>query len=245
MRARGYSLLYPNLPSSESFATVHSELFEAPEEFLTPNSETPAGDDYPSQPETFTHEIPPFPLPKHLERPLTAASLIHLLPHAGDLPELYSLPLLSHAGTAVTANAAINAAEAFTEDFRTRIGGCASDSEHVLQSRRADDLFCWGDPPEKEKPAWPDLGFLESQTRANPRDPTADGNGDREPARPAMEMPAVGGARARDAFRHSAILWNTAEETAEEREVRMLHEAVVEEERQAEFQKHLERQSKK
>ncbi|MCJ1416095.1 hypothetical protein MMC32_002430 [Xylographa parallela] len=140
MRTRGYTLLYPNFPSSESLATVHNELYQPPEESTPPAS-----------PKEIAESAEPFivnPLlisPKHLphqEQPLLTTPLLTVLPSDGDLPALATLPLLSYFGETLTPWSAKKEASRYANDFRSQIGHCKSGSSNTQTPMKADDLFC-------------------------------------------------------------------------------------------------------
>lgn len=70
MRARGYTLLYPNFPSGrESIASVHYELFQPPEEFSKSKSKSAANDSPipPLDPSETFETNPNAHRPKHIE----------------------------------------------------------------------------------------------------------------------------------------------------------------------------------
>ena len=151
MRARAYTLLYPNIPSSDSIVTVHNELYQLPEEYMVqvqrpppPNGAQPSSD--PQEPFTAdpaTHTPPSTPG----ERPLLSSPLMSILPSAGDLPKLDSLPLLSHTGQLITPADAYMLSTSFATDFKREVGGCNEkrSQKPLLKIWSADDLFCFGD----------------------------------------------------------------------------------------------------
>ena len=142
MRARGYSLLYPNFDFEDTaLATVHSDLFQVPEEFLDKKSKSPST--LPSTDSDFTVDPGAIKSPPNVEKPLLSSSLVSLLPSSGDLPELGNLPLLDFQGETITNEASGILSFVFTNTFRGQMGGCADEKE---QSPRyfnsANDLFC-------------------------------------------------------------------------------------------------------
>ena len=165
MRIRSYSLLYPNLPSSAALATVHNELYHPPEEFTTSHSTTP--DNSPPPPQNindpFTANPAPQPPPPDSAPPLLTTPLLTILPNAGDLPSLSSLPMLSYAGDPLTLPSGLNLARSFRKEFRRDIGGCKDKDKDKIKNKNgkqhtsptpprpltADDLFCF-DTHEEE-----------------------------------------------------------------------------------------------
>ncbi|MCJ1381145.1 hypothetical protein MMC17_004254 [Xylographa soralifera] len=140
MRTRGYTLLYPNLPSPESLATVHNELYQPPEGTtpLAPSKATAdSADPFIVNPLLTSLEHLP-----HQERPLLTTPLLTMLPSDGDLPALASLPLLSYFGEALTPWSAKKEAARFANDFRSQIGHCTSGNSYTILPMKADDLFC-------------------------------------------------------------------------------------------------------
>jgi len=158
MRARGYTMLYPNYASTSSnaFAAVHTELYQPPEEYPRDRRKSPAAPDPPPDidpPNPFTADPATESLtPPHSSEPdLLTTSLLSILPRPGDLPPLSSLPLLSHDGTPITFSTHEDLASDFTSTLRREIGGCAfingkMDPEPPVYVRSADDLFCNLDP---------------------------------------------------------------------------------------------------
>ena len=141
MRARGYSLLYPNFPSEDlALATVHSDLYNVPEEYTDkkPRSSSPL----PSTDSDFTAD-PATAKPPKDEKVLLKSNLVALLPSAGDLPELANLPLLNYNGENITAEQSGISSFVFSNTFRTQTGGCTSEKvQNPRQLYGANDLFC-------------------------------------------------------------------------------------------------------
>ena len=166
-RARGYTMLYPTLSSSEAtLATTHTELYHPPEEYTNP---TPTMAENPPSKETpLTASSEPIDInhgPK-FEPPVASGSLLHLLnsklsssDSGGPLPELSDLPILSYTGEYLPqGQVSLNqAALSYAEDFSRDFGGCntassssgggekESKKEQTRPKRKpwsADDLFC-------------------------------------------------------------------------------------------------------
>ncbi|TKA71620.1 hypothetical protein B0A49_03023, partial [Cryomyces minteri] len=151
MRARGWSVLYPAMPAPNALATVHTDLYQPPEEFArSPESRvgtTTASEELPDASEPFL-PAPSAPAASPQPEPplLSATRPLHaLLPFAADLPELAHLPLLSHTGTLLSPGDSDTAASAFAAAFRKEIGGCAAGGKG-----RERGLFCRGDEEEAE-----------------------------------------------------------------------------------------------
>ena len=148
MRARGYSLLYPNFPSDDTaLATVHSDLYHVPEEFTTKS--TRRSPSIPGSPSEIKPDsdlsVDPATIkpPQKDERVLLDANLVSLLPASGDLPELANLPLMSFSGDILTADQSGMASYVFSNTFRSQTGTCASDNEQTARKpNSANDLFC-------------------------------------------------------------------------------------------------------
>ncbi|KAL8694824.1 MAG: hypothetical protein Q9218_000583 [Villophora microphyllina] len=146
MRARGYALLYPNLPPGrESVASVHYELFHPPEEYSKPKPTSAADPPIPvidPQKETFATD-PSSHHPKQAESSPLTSNLLSLLPKSGTVQELFELPLLSHEGHELDYSAFDSTARAFTTSFRRQIGQCAATKlQPEVKPMKADDLFC-------------------------------------------------------------------------------------------------------
>ena len=141
MRARGYSLLYPNFPSEElNLATIHSDLYQVPEEFTQKKARSSSPSL--STNDDFTVDLTNVKPPKN-ERTLLENNLVSLLPSAGDLPELANLPLLNYEGGSITGEQSGVSSFAFSNTFRTENGGCKNQKEQEgRQPCSANDLFC-------------------------------------------------------------------------------------------------------
>lgn len=172
-RARGYTMLYPAIASSEdALATIHTELYHPPEEYIKPAASSSV-DTAPPQETPLSAPVEPKALEPQV---LTISrSILHLLnprlpawDSGGPLPDPSTLPVLSFTGEhlpqgQVSLNqAALTYAESFARDF----GGCKTNGgedrkqDELVRKRpkrkpwSADDLFCleeaemeagWGD----------------------------------------------------------------------------------------------------
>jgi len=167
-RARGYTMLYPNFASSEdNIATIHSELYHPPEEHMKPAIPTssPANTpNTPSTPETLltaSAELTALKSSHESQTLTTSRSILHLLnPHlpqsdsGGPLPDISSLPILSHTGEHLPQGqvSLYQAALTYSESFARNLGGCVpgaeGDAKAPIKKRpkwtqwSADDLFC-------------------------------------------------------------------------------------------------------
>ena len=146
MRARGYSLIYPNFPSDEdSIATIHDELYQVPEESPKETQATDSSipDLDPNVP--LTEELDPQSRrgPPNTETTLLSSDLISSLPNSGDLPELSDMQLLSYNGLNMSREVSNEAATAFAQTYQREVGDCRSPSDITpRQPNSALDLFC-------------------------------------------------------------------------------------------------------
>jgi hypothetical protein len=164
-RARGYTMLYPSFGSSEdNIATIHSELYHLPEEHMKPTIPTSDPAEPPTTPEiplTASSELTALKSSHESQTLTTSRSILHLLnPHlpksdsGGPLPELSSLPILSHTGEHLPQGqvSLYQAAITYSESFARNLGGCKQGNEKAPITKRpkrtqwsADDLFCLDD----------------------------------------------------------------------------------------------------
>jgi hypothetical protein len=161
-RARGYTMLYPSFASREdSLATIHTELFQPPQEY-TDRTSISSASAFPAQETSLTDstEVKAMRSADELQLVTMSRSILHLLnpslpatDSGGPLPDLSTLPVLSHTGELlpqgqVSLNqAAITYADTFAKEF----GGCAAaegEGQKSMLTRparkpwSADDLFC-------------------------------------------------------------------------------------------------------
>ena len=158
MRARAYNVLYPNLLSSHSLATVHNELYRLPEEFTPPPPKPDLNSLPPNYKEPFLTgpSSPSIPHPPNQELPLVSTPLLTILYNEGDLLSLSSLPYLSYSGELLTPQNAHQQAADFAQEFRREIGGCKAKSSKSIYAMKTDDLFCLDDdetPKEENLPS--------------------------------------------------------------------------------------------
>ncbi|EPE34847.1 hypothetical protein GLAREA_10542 [Glarea lozoyensis ATCC 20868] len=146
-RARGYLTLYPGVGSTDSLATLHNELYHAPEEYATdiltdehsPNGELTAD---PEQHKSLFHK----------EAPLITKPLWTILPFRGDLPAFSSMPLIAWDGNVVDMAGMDESAGRYRREFRREVGGCDGNAEEPLKDGEGvRDLFCVGGEEKKGK----------------------------------------------------------------------------------------------
>jgi hypothetical protein len=156
VRARGYAMLYPSFASYEASAivTVHKDLYQPPEEFLTPKASTSDSSELDEADSVSAGAI----LDAHSETPATLLStesttgttstiLPLLFPNFSPsldssgaflLPRLAELRALSFTGEPYSL-----ADRSYAEEFAQNYGGCSTNTERIAKSSwSADDLFC-------------------------------------------------------------------------------------------------------
>ena len=119
--ARGGAMIYPQLASGASLATVHNELYTPPEEFSVPK-EDPEGREGEDE---FTAD--PHMSLKHDEAPVAHGSLLDVMDGGATLP-IGKMPILSFDGRAMMQADLLEEAEQFSEEFRSSVGGCGKNS---------------------------------------------------------------------------------------------------------------------
>lgn len=179
MRARGYTLLYPNLPSSSSnrnpIANLHYELYQPPEEFSKPKPTSKTDTPIPTldpKTETFTTD-PSIHRPKYKEsKPLTSNLHSLLPPRPATLNQFPSeLPVLSHDGNEVDISVLEFAAHTFASDFRRQIGLCPATHKPVPEPMKADDLFCNRDEDLRAGLGLGEVGKFDEVQSSVPKEP--------------------------------------------------------------------------
>ncbi|KAF1982213.1 hypothetical protein K402DRAFT_397805 [Aulographum hederae CBS 113979] len=205
MRARGYGMLYPGsthnhegLPSN-TFVTIHDDLYTPPEEFKHSVSERDTNDaeatspPIPPQDEPFTAPAHPSSVPKSEtpEHPLlTQSQPLHaILPFRGALPSLPQLPLLSWNGITLSQDESIGLALDYAEELSVTVGYCLASSDksrrRKVYAQDARDLFCDGNeeyedvhpPPQSEKETEEQERLLRAANRGG-HGPLGSGEGD-------------------------------------------------------------------
>jgi hypothetical protein len=123
-RARGYWMLYPGGSAAGNLATVHTELYKAPEEY-----EEELANESTEKEESG-------------QRTLATEMVVN---HAGGLllPPFGELPLLSWDGRVVGLAELDASAAEYTTEFRGSVGGCEDlRPRDLLAKESAADLFC-------------------------------------------------------------------------------------------------------
>jgi hypothetical protein len=140
-RTRGYWTLYPNFENPDALASLHSELYQPPEEYredLDLDAIDPVSE--------LTADPAHYLSLKHSETPLATKSLLSILPFGGELPRVADMPLLSWDGEEINAAEIGTHAVNFSQTFRREVGGCeASEKEKNRMDLSAADLFCLND----------------------------------------------------------------------------------------------------
>lgn len=146
MRAREYSLLYPNFPQSkDAIVAVHSELYQPPEEYKPSrplSSSAPLATLNSNDPFIIDPSAHSSTAPIGSESPLLTSSLMSILSNLGDLLELTDLPILSFEGNVLSDILSEATANNFASDFRREIGKCNANHQVDIDDMNADDLFC-------------------------------------------------------------------------------------------------------
>jgi hypothetical protein len=125
-RARGYWMLYPSEAMAKNLATIHNELYRAPEEYET--------------------ELEPRMPEGNTELPLLGGTLFESLPAGGSLPPFDEMPLLLWNGATTRLPDLDDAAANYANDFRHAVGGCQElVSEDIVSKTSTKDLFCTKD----------------------------------------------------------------------------------------------------
>lgn len=124
-RARGYWMLYPSEQTAANLATVHNELYRAPEEYVNEMARDEAQD---------------------AERAISGGTLLESLPGGGSLLPFSQMPLLMWDGTVTDLTKLDEAAAGYANDFRHAVGGCeALAPEDLAPKKSMKDLFCLKD----------------------------------------------------------------------------------------------------
>ncbi|KAL2153283.1 hypothetical protein VTH82DRAFT_4438 [Thermothelomyces myriococcoides] len=121
-RARGYWTIYPSDLTARNLATIHNELFRAPEEY----EKDLAGKEMPQTPEF----------------PVSSGTLFETLP-GGKLPSFDEMPMLLWNGQITALSGLDDAAATYADEFRRAVGGCEALSPSDLKRKNSlNDLFC-------------------------------------------------------------------------------------------------------
>ena len=152
-RLRPYYLLYPPLSSANRLVAVDSEL---PQQISVVVAGSPA---LPSSSPELDDQTSYLSSSQSPEGRLTTshATLLGMLPAEGDLPELYSMPVLSSDGQQRASLDDTTETSGLVAAFRRDVGGCADDAhvpnvrdEGLELHRTTADLFCLQDDAEDD-----------------------------------------------------------------------------------------------
>ncbi|KAK1146063.1 hypothetical protein N8T08_003711 [Aspergillus melleus] len=140
IRASGYYMLYPAFEASgPALATVHNELYHAPEEFTTHvSSELPDAERMDNDNDVLQ------PPKESVEKPVSRApTLMPLLDQFSmSLPAIDTMPLLSYAGHEISRAEWNQNTRDYIQKFRIRHGGCSTQAPVNANSV---SLFCVDD----------------------------------------------------------------------------------------------------
>ncbi|EKD21620.1 uncharacterized protein L3040_004844 [Drepanopeziza brunnea f. sp. 'multigermtubi'] len=142
VRNRGYWTIYPTFGNDYVLATLHQDLYQAPEEFKEEvEAEAEMSEELGADPSEYLSL-------KQKERDslLIQTSLLNILPSGGDLPKLSTMPIVAWDGTIADVDVIAARAENYSSVFRREIGGCDEDSVKEVVGMFAGDLFCLNDP---------------------------------------------------------------------------------------------------
>ncbi len=140
-RLRGYYTLYPGEETAKNLATVHSELYQMPEEYADQESQKQFLADDATEEEV---EAARARARGEYESTLTPMSLLDSLPDGAELRSLTKLPLLSWDGRETDLTAIDESAAAYAAEFMETVGGCGTRDADKLTSKDLlmQDLFC-------------------------------------------------------------------------------------------------------
>lgn len=142
-QARGYWTIYPNFENQDALATVHTDLYQPPEEFLEEvNAKS-----------TDLDELTADPAQHHLSAPeiheskLLTTPLLNILPFKGKLPNIMDLPMVTWNGHRLRDAAdMVPISLQYSKVFAREVGGCGENSvSKIRTAMSAADLFCLGD----------------------------------------------------------------------------------------------------
>ena len=130
-------MVYPNFENLNAFATLHNELYQAPEEYAQdPEFEDSTGKELTADPARHLSL-------KQKEKPLAMKSLLSILPYGGELPKAADMPLIGWDGGSINVKDIGEHAVRYSRGFRAEIGGCDADAQEKPRlNLMAGDLFC-------------------------------------------------------------------------------------------------------
>ncbi|KAI9797395.1 MAG: hypothetical protein M1835_000728 [Candelina submexicana] len=146
IRARGYFMLFPGFDTIDALATAHIESYKPPEEFVKVSSGEESGTKDKSSSDPLTADPAKFALPSQpVEPSLISQSLLSILPHEGDLPEVPNMVHLSYDGRRINSSETGVETTIYRETFRRTIGACSSGKLKGVKAMSTADLFCLGE----------------------------------------------------------------------------------------------------
>jgi hypothetical protein len=161
MRARGWRNHYPAQLDAGSWATVHRDLFQKPEEYMNKRAKT---DESPKETEKETQPDAEEPFlraesaadqihrqEKYLEQKehdlLHHSQPLHaLLPYETELTEIALLPALDYTGQKIERESFANQATEYRPVLRAQVGGCntaEASNDRKYDLGKTSDLFCF------------------------------------------------------------------------------------------------------
>ncbi|KAH6677889.1 hypothetical protein F5X68DRAFT_270261 [Plectosphaerella plurivora] len=130
-RARGYLTLYPDADTAGAVATVHKELFQAPEEYGKDLEKDQPRDGVKTVDSDDDSDD------GHATQAAPLLGIMDTLPDGGRLVSLDHVPYLTWEGTSATLGELDSASLQFSTEWRQRVGGCDDVADSLSK-----DLFC-------------------------------------------------------------------------------------------------------
>jgi len=161
MRARGWRNHYPARLDAGAWATIHRDLFQKPEEYMTKPTkldtpaETSAKEEEPDAEEPFLRAESAADRIRRQEQYLEQKEhdMLHqsqplhaLLPYESELTDISQLPALEHTGQKVERESFATVATEFRPVLREHVGGCnaaEASKDRKYDLGRTGDLFCF------------------------------------------------------------------------------------------------------
>ncbi|KAL6795297.1 hypothetical protein J3E68DRAFT_403892 [Trichoderma sp. SZMC 28012] len=130
-RIRGYFTLYPTQLTANTIVGIHTDLYEAPEEYQGEKASEQEQDVIKHATELFD--------------PASQIDMLATLPHEGELPLLYHLPWITWDGKETYDGAIQKIAAKYRLEFRNQVGQCKDENPEVVPGfdSYARDLFCF------------------------------------------------------------------------------------------------------
>lgn len=161
MRARGWRNHYPAQLDAGAWATVHRDLFQKPEEYMTKptkiddSAETPESEEKVDAEEPFLRAESAADRVRRQEQYLEqkehdmlqhSQPLHALLPYESELTEIPHLPALDYTGQKVERESFATLATEFRPVLREQVGGCntaEASNDRKYDLGKTSDLFCF------------------------------------------------------------------------------------------------------